>query len=422
MSAKLLFFFSFFMPLQFALNPSPSIDLALIRVLIIFLFIFWLFGGLLKKNLTIPVKPNSLFIYLFIFFSVFSLFFTKNILWGVRKIAFILSIFPIYLIFSDIIKKIDFQKIIQGLVWGSFAVSLIGILQFFLQFIFGIEKIYYLWGKFITPLFLGKAFSTAVSEHSSWLVNISGKTVFRAISIFPDPHMFAFYLGMTAPLALTLFIHSSSKKIWPLIMFFCIFTATLLTFSRGGYLGLIASSLIIIIYFIKKTQPSPKKIIGAILGLSLIIGLLFSIDPIRIRFLDSFNFQEGSNRGRMELWSKAIDSIKERPLGVGIGNLSLTFLPTASYRDPIYAHNLYLDIAVELGVLAFLSFIIALFLTGKTFWEMAEKNILFLGLLASLSFFATYSLVETPLYSVHILTLFFIILSFSNVNYSPKNN
>ncbi|KKT93289.1 MAG: hypothetical protein UW95_C0024G0002 [Parcubacteria group bacterium GW2011_GWC1_45_14] len=209
MSEKILFLFSLYLPFQIALNPSASVDLASVRVLIILLFLFWLSSGLLKKNLTLPVDRGSVLLYSFIFLAAFSLFFAENFSWGARKLLFLLSIFPLYFLFFDAGKKNRTLKLFRGLTYGSFAVSIVAILQFFSQFVFGIEKVYAFWGHYITPLFLGNAFSSAVLEHPSWLVNIGGKTVFRAISVFPDPHMLAFYLGMTAPLALI--IHFSSK-------------------------------------------------------------------------------------------------------------------------------------------------------------------------------------------------------------------
>jgi len=418
MLQKILFIFAIYLPFQVALNPLPGIDLASIRLLIVAIFLFWLFWGLYRKNIRIPTDPISVSLYCFLFFASFSLFFAENPLWGTRKLLFLFSIFPILFFF----RKIEMEKIFSGLVYGSFAASLVGLAQFFAQFIFGIEKIYSFWGKFITPVFLGNAFSASVLEFPSWLVNIAGKTVFRAISIFPDPHMFSFYLGMTAPLALALYFHHKKEKKFFLLAFIFILLALLLTFARGGYLGLLASILTLAIYLLKNARLDSHNLAKTIFISFVIIVSFFSIEPLRSRFLASFDFEEGSNRGRIEMWTQALATIKEHPMGVGIGNLPLAFVPTASYRDPIYAHNLYLDIAAELGVFALLSFLAALLFSFRAFAKTSQKHILFLGALLSLSFFATYSLVETPLYSVHILPLLLILLSLSNTYESAKNN
>ncbi|KKT93290.1 MAG: hypothetical protein UW95_C0024G0003 [Parcubacteria group bacterium GW2011_GWC1_45_14] len=166
---------------------------------------------------------------------------------------------------------------------------------------------------------------------------------------------------------------------------------------------------------------NPHFLIRALLGVLLLLSSLYAIEPLRTRFFASFDFQEGSNRGRIELWTKAVQTISEQPFGVGIGNLSLAFVPTASYRDPIYAHSLYLDIAVELGIPVLLVFLALLFTSFQNILRLSRTSPAFLGLLASLSFFATYSLVETPLYSVHVLSLLLILLSFSNSHEFSKN-
>ncbi len=422
MFEKALFIFSLYLPLQLAISPSASIDLASVRVIILLLFLFWLSFGLLKKKVVFPVSPASLFLYSFLFFATFSLFFAENPSWGIRKLLFLLLIFPIYFIFYDANQRGWSLKISRGLVYGSLAVSLIGLVQFFSQFLFGIERVYAFWEKFIAPLFLGTAFSQAVLEHSSWLVNISGQTVFRAISVFPDPHMFSFYLGMTAPLSLALYFQTKRREKFFLLAFFIICLTLLLTFSRGGYLGLIVSSAVVLVYLFRNAHLDSHVFGRMIFGILLIIGLLYSIAPLRTRFLASFDFEEGSNHGRIELWRKALQTIRKNPLGVGIGNLPLSFVPTASYRDPIYAHSLYLDITAENGIPALLSFLATLILILRSLIRSARNNVLHLGLLASLSFFSAYSLVETPLYSVHIFPLLLILLALSYPYENSKNN
>jgi O-antigen ligase len=116
------------------------------------------------------------------------------------------------------------------------------------------------------------------------------------------------------------------------------------------------------------------------------------------------------------MWSAATHLIQEHPLlGVGLGNYSTAIKPTASYRDPIYAHNLFLDIAAETGILNALVFLILLFvswwhLTRQTQTPRPTKNLLWWASL-SLIIFGTHALVETPLYSVHILPLLIALLA-----------
>lgn len=129
--------------------------------------------------------------------------------------------------------------------------------------------------------------------------------------------------------------------------------------------------------------------------------------------MSSFDTQEGSNKARISNWQQALEVIKNHPLGVGIGMYSLEIDPSAEYREPIYAHNLYLDIAAEFGIPAVIIFVMLLFFAGKNFWQATRKQPFFAAGVASIAIFSVHSLVENPLYSVHVLPLILIIIALS---------
>ncbi len=420
MLEKLLLLFCLYLPFQLALRPATDIDLASVRIFIPLLFIFWLIQSLKRKRLLIPSSASALFLYSFIFFLSFSLFWAQNPFWGLRKILFVLSIFPLFWLFSQKFQQKFYWQTFKFLALGSFFLALIGLGQFLSQFIFAINNLQNFWGKIISPIFLGPSFSAAVWEHSSWLVNVGGKTIFRAVSIFPDPHMFSFYLGLTAPLALAYYLKTKNKKF--LLVFLLIFIVNLLTFSRGGYLGIIFASFAFLSYFIKKNSTiNFRKAARIAFTIFLFITILATLSPVRQRFLDTFDFQEGSNLGRIELWKKSWQIFKQHPLGVGLGNLPLAIEPTTNYRDPIYAHNLYLDILTESGFFGLIFYLLTIIST-LVFLFKRRHDWFYLGIFSSLIFFSSYSLVETPLYSVHVLSIFFILLALAQNNEVTKND
>lgn len=421
MFEKAALFLLAYLPLQIALSPSESIDLSSVRLFIVLLFIWWVFRSLLLKKILIPTNTISLFLYSFVFFSIFSIFFAENYHWAFRKLIFLLSILPVYFIYFNLFQNFDFKiKALKYVVYGALLAGMTGIIQFFSQFVFNIEKVYSFWAVNISPLFLGKAFSQAVLEHSSWLVNISGSTLMRAISVFPDPHMFSYYMGMTAAISFSLYLYN--KELFFLNSFFILLFANIISFSRGAYLGIFLAFIFFVVYASKNKAPGLQKSLRLILLVSIVIMFVFLISPARNRFFSSFDLQDGSNSERLVLWGKSIRIIEDNPLGVGVGNYSLKILPSASYRDPIYAHNLYLDIFVETGIFGLISFICILLFSIIFFWKKSFKHILYLGPLFSIIIFSTHSFVETPLYSVHIFTLFLIILSTSSESYAKKIN
>lgn len=402
-----------YLPFQVALNPASGVDLASIRVIILGLFFLWLANGLRLKKVRLSAGFQTGCVITFIFLSAFSSFFARNSDWSIRKILFLLSVFPVYFIVSDIVNTTPkFRKISAGLVVSGALAAWVGILQFALQFFIGIDALYRFWANHVAVYFLGKTFTQSVLEHPSWLVNVSGRDYFRAISIFPDPHMFAFFLGLILPLAVALFF--KNKKIFWLICAAIIFLADILTFSRGGYLGLFGGAAVLALIFQEKLTKKYKA--GIFLGtVFLVISLAFP-NPISSRFFSSFNPAEGSNAGRILMWKEAASGIVTSPLvGVGLGNFPLWVNPLSTYRDPIYAHNTYLDVAAESGIPAVLAWLGVLFFSIKAFLKKAKEEKLYLGAAISLVVFFIHSMTETGIYSPVVLTLVLIIAAASNI-------
>lgn len=403
----LLLFFCAWLPFQFALNPTAGIDLASARVFISLLFIFLLTKSGIKK-LLIDFDNTTKLILIFTLLAFFSISYSQNIAWSLRKILFILSILPAYFIALSVFRnKIYHKKIIASLVTGATLLAVISLVQFFSQFIFGIESVYSFLANNVTPFFLGNSFSKTVLAYPSWLVNSGGVTYMRAVGTFPDPHMLSYYMGLTLPWAITLAITSKVRYKWFYFAALLLLFADIATFTRGGYIALIASSVSVLPLVNRSTA---KKIF---LSISIIFVLFFAVphNPVSNRLVSSFDSHEGSNQARLSNWEQALEIIKNNPLGVGIGMYPLAVNPSADYRQPIYAHNLYLDIAAELGIPALIVFILILMSAFSSFWVAAKKDALYIAGVASISLFSVHSLVESPLYSVHILPVFFILLA-----------
>ena len=416
MIKKFLLLFCLYIPFQLALNASEGFDLASGRVFILALGILWLFKSLAEKKLFIPKKIQSLLLLSFFFLGAFSLIFAHNQDWGYRKLLFLLSFVSLYFIASDLaLNKKYAEKLIRFLVYSAGLISLVGIFQFILQFFIGIDETLKLWQSVIAP-FLGNSFAQAVFQNPSWLVGVSGHNYLRAIAFFPDPHMFAFYLGMILPWALGLYL-TSRRKIFLIISVLMLIT-DLLTFSRGGYLGLLAGLLISLFIFRKEIigRFSLKKLAAVNVFILLVAAMIIFPNPVSNRLISSFDTSEGSNIGRLETWKQSLEVIKNNPLGVGIGNYALAIKPSADYREPIYSHNLYLDIASETGILSALIFIWLIIASIWSFVKLGKEKKFYLAGAVSLVVFSVHSFFETPLYSIHILPLLLIIIALGTID------
>lgn len=423
---SLLSLFFFLLPSQFALSPKEGLDLAVVRIVVPLIILGWFLFGLLRRRI---VLPDSLLIF---FLSGFLLIVSLSVLWSenkdfaLRKELFLFSFLPLLFILSSIFeeRKVLRTIVLKSFVYGAFLSACSGILFFLSQFLFGVEKVFALLTGNILPFFLGETFARSVAEHPSLLVNISGTTVLRASGVFPDPHMFAFYLGMASPIALAFALCASSqnkKRMWFLIFATILFT-DLLSFSRGGYVGLLAGGLLFFFASGIYNRFSRKKKIGTLVLALLLVGAIFS-SPFGTRFLSSFSRTDGSNVERLRLWEEALAHIGERPFfGAGLGNYPLLVKPSASYREPIYAHNLYLDIAVEVGIAGLFFFLGMITLSGMRlflWWKTHKDDWLALSLLTALVLFSAHAFFETPLFSVHILPVLLLLIA-AGVSYKHE--
>jgi len=412
---KFLFFLIFFLPFQFALNPFPGIDLSIARLLIVLAFLIWLILSLLKKEIFFQNNYLTWGLILFLAFCLLSIIKAEELGWALRKILVFVSIFPLYFLISSIFEKKDFSKISKVLLGSTTIISLLGIFQFLSQFLLGKTAVFNFWSKYLARFFLGEAFSRAVVSNPSWLVNISGRTVLRATALFPDPHMFSFFLGMSLPLFIPLILTKKKKKFF-LTCFILNLICLVLTFSRGGYLGLISSGLVLVFFLFKYLKKKQKKYV--LISTLILVFIVLLISPVRHRLLSSFDLKEGSVSGRLEIWQRASSIwLKNSYLGVGIGNYSFYQNPLNDYRLPVYAHNTYLDIAVETGIFSLIVWLSLFVFLGYSLLKKkgTEKDLWRICLLASLTYFLIHSFFETALYSPRILPLLMLIMGLSSL-------
>lgn len=412
----LLFFAT--LPFQFALSPLPGIDLHISRLFALGLFGLWLIRSFIRQSLSIPTKPETWLLFAVFFLSAFSLFFVENASWGTRKLFFLLSFLPILLIASSLLRATpEREAFVRALTGGATLSALVGIVQFLLPFVIGLDPAIQFWQHAVIPLFSGLTFSNVVTEYSSMVVNIGGTNFLRASAFFPDPHIASFFWGMSLPLSIALAFQAKrdQEKKSRFFLFaatsLLILLADILTFSRGGYIALLATlflSLAIRFSDLIRKHTLPLLLSGAVFVLALIIPT-----PLSERLVSSLDLSDHSTSGRLAIWNEAIHIIKQHPLtGVGLGNYSNTVLPSAQYREPRYAHNIFLDIAAETGVAtAFIFFLAISLVLIQSLLQHRNRPFIFAGG-CSILIFSVHSFFETPLYSVHILPLFLSLLAF----------
>jgi len=367
--------------------------------------------SLVRKRLYIPQTWLSWCSFILIIYICGSLFYSDIPTWTALKIVFILNISLLVVVMYNAILVIGERAMVRSVGAGGIIAGSVMLVQFLLQFIIGKNALQGLWIS-ITPLFHGEAFGQSVIEYNSWFVNIAGIDVFRAIGLFPDPHIAGYYTGMIAPLTLACILWAKGKwRLWWVCGGSIIVVANLLTFSRGAEVGLLIGCVIAAMLMTRYVRSRGYHIFFAGMALVLIF-LALPGNPLTSRFVSSFDHADTSNTSRIEIWEKAIDIASQQPIiGTGIGAASRFYEADADYRRPIYAHNLFLDVLVEIGFLGLFLFSCMIGGMIRSFWH--KKNILGACAIISISIFLGHSLFDTPIFSVHTLPvlLFFLALA-----------
>lgn len=379
------------------------------------LFLLWFARSLARRESRIPFDRIAAALGVFLFFSVFSIIFSEEKGWAIRRLSFLFSYLPLFPVFRSMLSEYGREgayRLSFPLVVGAAASASVGLFQFGFQYVVGVGPAFHLWVDRVLPFFLGSGFSEAVSRFPSLLADIGGHTTLRASAFFPDPHMFAFFMGISLPLAVGMarigFLRHRFLSLMPAVL---IGAADLVSFSRGGYVGLTFGIVTAAFLFVPRGQGavSRKAVLSVAAFMSILSVFLILDTPVRDRLVSSFSSEEGSNQGRMAMFREAGMHVAKRPFGYGLGNYPLAVKPTAEYREPIYAHDLFLDIATESGVFSAFSFFLAIVFAFFGLVRCRDATIR----LAAVSFavFFGHALFETPLYSVHILPLLMFILA-----------
>jgi O-antigen ligase len=173
--------------------------------------------------------------------------------------------------------------------------------------------------------------------------------------MFGNPNEMALHLVMMTPLAVALGLAAKKQvmKYLYFIMAGLFVAATVVTYSRGGFLGLLALSAVLIWKLGKKQ----KLKILAISAVLFVIFILLAPGEYAQRIFSIFDSSldaVGSSNQRTDLLKRSILVTLRNPWGIGIGNF-----PIVGYFN-LGTHNTYTQISSELGITGLLAYLIFL--------------------------------------------------------------
>ena len=423
---KLLLLLVAYLPFQVALNLAPGVDLLSGRLLIPGLFGVFIGARFFRGRLSAADffrNRVALVLAALSFLAALSLTIAANPAWGARKLLVFASIFPLFWLVTVLVKsEAAAKQLAYVMVAGAGVSALVALGQFLSQFVIGQEALTSFWAAKVVPLFSGASFGVLVASNPSWQVNLADQTVMRAVGLFPDPHMLSFYLGLIFPFSLALFLFERRRRFLWLVVSGLLLIILLLTFSRGGYLGLAAALLVLVALGWPRFSQAAKKLLAASGLLAAALLVLFGA-PVLGRLTSSFDLAEGSNLGRLAVWQESWAVIKDSPLvGVGLGNYPATVDFSGPYRSAVTSHNLYLDLWAEIGVLGLAVWFLVIFGAAQCAWRQLKKNpAMALGCLGALAYFSVHAFFETPIFNPTVLAFLMVILGLASTKKSKED-
>lgn len=205
---------------------------------------------------------------------------------------------------------------------------------------------------------------------------LSGQFTMRGLRIeglvngmFGNPNDLAAALDMLLPFAVVLGLMNKGKaRIFYLVCAFVMAFGIIATFSRGGFLGLLATGGVLL-WKLGRGQRF-KTIFTTVF----ILGILLAATPggygSRLSSIfDNNKDKTGSAQERRQLMERAFEVFMRRPVvGVGMGNFHIY-----SIREK-EAHNAYLEIAAELGVMGLIAYLIVIFAPFRSLRRIEEQT------------------------------------------------
>ncbi len=242
-----------------------------------------------------------------------------------------------------------------GTAWTTFNDSFVKAVIMFIVMVNVLRTRRRLMGVMWLALSVGLYLSyTAITLYMKGEMKVEGYRVDVEVKgLFGNPNDLALHLVTMTPIALALALGSRSKIMrWVYYVMTGLFVAAnTFTFSRGGFLGLLATSAVLVWKLSRKNRLniSLASIVvgGAFIllapgnyGLRMLSIFVPALDPV------------GSSDQRRELLERSILVSLRNPWGIGIGNF-----PIVGIRN-LVTHNSFTQISSELGLLGLAAYLI----------------------------------------------------------------
>ena len=387
-------------------TESPvQIPLDIGQIAFIVFLVFWVFHYSLRKHrrVALPISSFSVAIALFAIVSGLTVFTAYSPAFWLTEWLKWITILVLIVLVANIADNNDWQWISFGLVMSGLANAIVGLYIFF-------------GGSGADHLLINERF-------------------FRAFGTFGQPNPFGGFMALLLPIALMsvygLLVHIyqywRSKHNWHVISFIklsfyalaslLMFGGLVASWSRGAWLGFLVSLAVMAFAVPRKLWQS---IAFSLTIFAILIGLwfggfipqsisqrvtgatedLFTFSDMRGVDISTVNY---ASVERLAHWQAALNMAYENPwLGVGLGNYEVAYpdYRLANWEYALgHAHNYYLNILAETGIIGFLAYMMMWVSIAWSTWRIRlyPDNFvrsLAIGLLGTWSYLAVHSMFD----------------------------
>lgn len=214
----------------------------------------------------------------------------------------------------------------------------------------------------------------------------------RVYSYLDNPNLLAGYILPAALFSIVAIFawKGIGPKLLAVVMTVVNSACLVLTFSRGGWIGLVAGGLVLIcllLYWWSIHLPQPWKTLAVPVALGTVTAVVViavaTVDPLRDRVASMFAGREdSSNNFRINVWESVQEMIRDHPIiGIGPGNQVFNKIYPL-YQKPRFtalsAYSVPLEITLEtgfIGAICFFWFLVTTLSQGiSQFLQLREQQ------------------------------------------------
>lgn len=204
---------------------------------------------------------------------------------------------------------------------------------------------------------------------------------YRAAGFFGNPMTFGGYLCIYLPVLLVMFFEKDILQRYRYLAgagFILSFIALIFNGTRGAWVALMPVFILIMGYYALTNKKYLALCLVAIIGASAVL----STNQIFVDKVKSITSTTNrSNTERLLIWQSAYNMFRDHPvLGVGLGQYKDNYqqkyiLPQATEKYLGHAHNNFLHMLAENGLVGFIGFVVMLaYIIGRNLVDFYQKR------------------------------------------------